>query len=432
MPRRALLAFFLISPSISVHAASPLEGLLYNNLTEAQRGDLPEDATLEQVVSRMAPAQKISAKNELAYLERSKEAATLKEVGRGYMLLGSATDAARVAAKLKELQPQGAAGYALSAEASYKLGRMEDSVEDARRALKINPKDSNTQTLLRFAETQLGRGKASAGASPKTANVAARPQAAEFERRRGGVGDTLNRLEHLKTDQGLNRLFRTKSGRKLMVEVIPGADAETTLKTLQEKGVDVRAMDSTGGQTQKVFKEGDIYVIVIPREAFKESPSAVAPVLGQGMSEVQDLKEQGEGFSIVLIKQKAQLIGIRIWEEVKSTGEGCDASGWLCQTLNLASRIWKDNFSENPPREGEFSAPGLPEKLDRASLSERNDCRRGTDEVLKQVLHEYNMEDMRRVKLTEEFERTRDESLRKMKQEDEQFRRETGNTLPNK
>ncbi|MEK7747259.1 MAG: hypothetical protein AAB576_11395, partial [Elusimicrobiota bacterium] len=365
----------------------------------------------------------------LAYLERSKEAATLKEVGRGYMLLGSATDAARVAAKLKELQPQGAAGYALAAEAAYKLGRMEDSVEDAKRALKINPKDSNTQTLLRFAETQLGRGKASAGAPPKTANVAARPQAAEFERRRGGIGDALNRLEHLKTDQGLNRLFRTKSGRKLMVEVIPGADAETTLKTLQEKGVDVRTMDSTGGQTQKVFKEGDIYVIVIPREAFKESPSAVAPVLGQGMSEVQDLKEQGEGFSIVLIKQKAQLIGIRIWEEVKSTGEGCDGNGWLCQTLNLASRIWKDNFSENPPRDGEFSDPEASQKLKKAESDELKSGLRGTDEILKQTNDKHKMEDMGRVKLTEEYEQARDEALRKMKQEDEQFRRETGNTI---
>lgn len=430
MPRRASLVFLSFFLAVSARAASPLEGLLYNNLTEAQRGDLPEDATLEQVVSAMAPAQKISAKNELAYLERSKEAATLKEVGRGYMLLGSATDAARVAAKLKELQPQGAAGYALAAEAAYKLGRMEDSIEDAKRALKINPKDSNTQTLLRFAETQFGRGKASSRAPrTRTAAMEARPASAEFQRRPGGIGDALNRLEHLKTDQGLNRLFRTKSGRKLMVEVIGGADAETTLQTLQEKGVDVRTLDSTGGQTQKVFKEGDIYVIVIPREAFKESPSAIAPVLGQGMSEVQDLKERGEGFSIVLIKQKAQLIGIRIWEEVKSTGESCDAGGWLCQTLNLASRIWKDNLSENPPRPDEFTAPGLPEKLSKAYVSETQEGRRGTEEILKQTNDKHKMDDMGRVKLTEEFEQTRDEALRKMKQEDDQFRRETGNTL---
>ena len=188
-------------------------------------------------------------------------------------------------------------------------------------------------------------------------------------------------------------------------------------------------MDSTGGQTQKVFKEGDIYVIVIPREAFKESPSAVAPVLGQGMSEVQDLKEQGEGFSIVLIKQKAQLIGIRIWEEVKSTGEGCDGNGWLCQTLNLASRIWKDNFSENPPQAGEFSAPGLSESLATAVRSDAEKGRRGTAEILRQTNETYKMEDMGKVKFTPEYERARDESLRKMKEEDEQFRRETGNTL---
>lgn len=429
MPRRASLVFLLCLLTASARAASPLEGLLYNNLTEAQRGNLPEDATLEQVVSAMAPAQKISAKNELAYLERSKEAATLKEVGRGYMLLGSAADAARVAAKLKELQPQSSAGYALGAEAAYKQGRLDDAVEDAKRALKINPKDSNTQTLLRFAQTQLGRGKSPAGAPPRSPSMGVRPEAADFQPRRGGVGEMLDRIEHLRTDQGLNRLFRTKSGRKLMVEVIPGADAETTLKTLQDKGVDVRTMDSTGGQTQKVFKEGDIYVIVIPREAFKESPSAIAPVLGQGMSEVQDLKDRGEGFSIVLIKQKAALIGIRIWEEVKSSGEGCEADGWLCQTLNLASRIWKDNLSENPPREGEFSDPALTRSLVKAQSDEREAGLRGTDEILKQTNDKHKMEDMGRIKLTEEFEQTRDESLRKMKQEDDQFRRETGNTL---
>ena len=100
---RISLGFALLLFQAGACSASPLEGLLWSKLSTEQAESLGEDATAERAVKLMSPAQKEEVRSGLSYLERSEELDTLKEAGRGYLLLGYAGDAARVAAKLREL-----------------------------------------------------------------------------------------------------------------------------------------------------------------------------------------------------------------------------------------------------------------------------------------------------------------------------------------
>ena len=428
-----LLLLWGLSGSFAAEAPSSLlDGVFRSKLTEEQAGDLGEGAALKDMVSALLPGQKAKAREDLAYLERAKDAGTLREVGRGYLLLGLPRDAARAAERLKELEPESAQGYSLAADAAYRLGDFEGASQDARRALEIKPKDSNMRTLLRFSESKLGRGRSAGarlrGAEPMPEISREGEEETPLASRRGTYGKALGKRERLLVDQGINRLFRTKTGRRFLVEVVPGADAEATLKTLEESNVDVRRQESLGGKTQKVEREGDVYVILLPREAFEER-GTLAPALGEGIGEVRERIQRGNDFSLVLIRQKAALVGIWITEELRQAQEPCEGDGWLCQSLNVALRIWKDDLVNNPMGDNEFTTDSASGRFKMALKSERKHGRRGTDEILSQTWFankgELSAEVMRRKRsVTEEDENERDNYLGTLKLQDSQFRRE--------
>ena len=142
---KPLLSAALLLLCAAVCFASPLEGLLWSKLSEEQAASLEENATVEKAVKLLSPAQKEEVRSGLSYLEQSEELGTLKEAGKGYLLLGYARDAARVAAKLRELEPTEPRGHALAAQSAYALGDFNEAAQSARRALLLDKKDASIE-----------------------------------------------------------------------------------------------------------------------------------------------------------------------------------------------------------------------------------------------------------------------------------------------
>ncbi|MEK9145156.1 MAG: hypothetical protein AAB339_06060, partial [Elusimicrobiota bacterium] len=383
---RISLGFALLLFRAGACNASPLEGLLWSKLSEEQAESLGEDATAERAVKLMSPAQREEVRSGLSYLERSEELDTLKEAGRGYLLLGYAGDAARVAAKLRELEPTDPRGHSLAAQSAYAGGDYDEAARFARGALLLDKKDGSMKVLLRLAQGKAGRSSGRGALAPaarerRSLRAAPAPGEAEFSGKAPLYGKVLDKRERLRVDRALNRLFRTGKGRQYIKRIAEDADGGVTLSALKENGVDVRSGHDLGEEGQRVEKEGEVYVILLAPEALSDKQGVAEPVLGAGLSEAGDRKEYEDWFPALLIKQKAALVRIWIAEELFRDGEGCSDDSRLCEAIRLGVRIWKDDLANKPMDEDEFKNDDLAQQFEIARQDDLKG-RYGTKEVL--------------------------------------------------
>ncbi len=436
---RISLGFALLLFQAGACSASPLEGLLWSKLSTEQAESLGEDATAERAVKLMSPAQKEEVRSGLSYLERSEELDTLKEAGRGYLLLGYAGDAARVAAKLRELEPMDPRGHALAAQSAYARGDYAEAAKFARGALLLDKKDGSMKVLLRLAQGKTGRSSGrGASAAPKrerrSLRAAPAPGEAELSGKAPLYGKVLDKRERLRVDRALNRLFRTGKGRQYIKRIAEDADGGVTLSALRENGVDVRSGHDLGEEGQRVEKEGEVFVILLAPEALSDKKGVAEPVLGEGLSEAGDRKEHGDWFPALLIKQKAALVRIWIAEELFRDGEGCSDESRLCEAIRLGVRIWKDDLSNNPMNEDEFFDRDHVRNFEKAVKDDLRG-RRGTPEVLHLVFKDYALKGgaMKESKKAiskdalPEYQRGKEGYQNTLFEEDSEFRERTGN-----
>ena len=420
--------------------ASPLEGLLWSKLSEEQAASLEENATVEKAVKLLSPAQKEEVRSGLSYLEQSEELGTLKEAGKGYLLLGYARDAARVAAKLRELEPTGPRGHALAAQSAYALGDFNEAAQSARRALLLDKKDASMKVLLRLAQGKAPRPVGRKVGAPETVGkkglrAASASEDAEVSEKAPLYGQILDKRQRLRVDRALNRLFRTGKGRQYIKRIVEDADADVTLAALKKNGVDVRSGHDLGEETQRVEKEGEVYVILLGQEALSGKQGLAEPVLGEGLSEAGDRKEHEDWFPTLLIKQKAALVRIWIAEELSQDREGCSDDSRLCEVLRLGIRIWKDDLKNNPMEEGEFADREIVGTLRQAREDKTLRNRHGTKEVLHLVYKDYALKGgaMKEAKKAiskdalPEYQLGKEGYQKTLFQEDAEFRKATGN-----
>ena len=173
---RYALAFFLTllgSPLPASDGADPSAKRPSSLLRDTFEGVLPKEklANLqgktnpEKLVGQMSPEEKAGATVKLAALEgQAKEPEDLREIAKGYLMLGAHEDAVRVAAALRELEPQNPQGHFLAARAYEKLGNQEQAAEAALVTLKLDPKNAAAHSIYMLNR---GRVSASGGGGPR-------------------------------------------------------------------------------------------------------------------------------------------------------------------------------------------------------------------------------------------------------------------------
>ncbi len=168
----ALFIFFPACPRVCVaEQAPPQSQEPLPKADQAPRPDLLRDAfqatfnkeqlslfktppTPEQLAQRMSPEQRQAARAALGRLERTaKSPEDLKEVAKGYLLLderspNAGEGAARVAARLRELEPESPDGFALEASGLHQMGDYPAAAQSAKEALKRDPNDETAKAVF--------------------------------------------------------------------------------------------------------------------------------------------------------------------------------------------------------------------------------------------------------------------------------------------
>jgi len=369
--------------ALAVLAAQPARALsldeTFRSKLSVEDRDKTRSLPLDKVVSRLDAGQKAAAKADLARYRSSKDLGTLQDVAKGYLMLGSQADALAVAENMKTLYPNDPAGYRIAADACYRMGSYQETADQAAAALQRNPKDANALTLLKLAQSQGARADTAAAARAASDASAQAPQAGMAQGER-----PLGRRERQQIEAALLALARTQTGRQILQDVMSKTGGgQATLAGLSANGVDVRAADGAKDAFAKVRMEGDSAVIAMPKQVLEHKPaerSAAAASTGEALEQAVVIRKEGAGFSFVVMKEKTVLYAIHVYEELKSSGQGCSEDSVLCQSWRLLSRIWEDNLSDNPPQPGELSG-GFQEQLMAAQRDETQANVKGTKEI---------------------------------------------------
>lgn len=183
-----LVGFFLLSlvleagaqPATSNEPPSPvLEKVFKSSLSPEQMTVLGPGANLENMARSMTPEQRAGAQQQLVAAEaRARAPKDLKEIARGYLILNEGApnaglDTLRIAADLQRQNPGDPEGHTIASVAFFQQGKYEAASEEAKAALRLNPRDHVAYTTLMLSEGR--RGQASPAAAPPVKGVVEPP-----------------------------------------------------------------------------------------------------------------------------------------------------------------------------------------------------------------------------------------------------------------
>jgi tetratricopeptide (TPR) repeat protein len=124
----------------------------------------------EALAAAMEPEQKLCARERLVESEKDASPDGLREIARGYSLLGFLSeDGLRAGQKLQELDPKSSDGFTLAARSSFEQGDDAAAMRSAAAALKLNPQDNAAFAIYKFAQRR------SPSAAPAGEPVALKP-----------------------------------------------------------------------------------------------------------------------------------------------------------------------------------------------------------------------------------------------------------------
>lgn len=128
--------------------------------------------TIDQLVQSMSPEQRQGARAKLGELERNaKTPADFEQIAKGYLMLDERSpeagkNAARVAAKIRQLEPEKSTGFTLAASGFHQMGDYPAAAEWAKQALERNPNDTAARAVYMLS---IGRVKRSGPGLPGVA-----------------------------------------------------------------------------------------------------------------------------------------------------------------------------------------------------------------------------------------------------------------------